>query len=164
MARYYRGAYREHYKGVGRLRTDQTRIAPGSAESTEAAENKFEGQAQIVRGVADPAPGARVLEIGCQRGETLSRLAAELGIEAHGIEPSERDAEIARAAGVDCFAGPLEAYEPGERRFDLVQMFHVLEHLHEPLEVLMTIRSWLAPGGSLLIASWLVVAIERARG
>ena len=151
MARYYRGAYREHYKGVGRLRTDQTRIAPGSAESTEAAENKFEGQAQIVRGVADPAPGARVLEIGCQRGETLSRLAAELGIEAHGIEPSERDAEIARAAGVDCFAGPLEAYEPGERRFDLVQMFHVLEHLHEPLEVLMTIRSWLAPGGSLLI-------------
>jgi 2-polyprenyl-3-methyl-5-hydroxy-6-metoxy-1,4-benzoquinol methylase len=151
MARYYRGAYREHYKGVGRLRADQTRIAPGSDESKQAAASKFEAQALIVRRVANPAPGARVLEIGCQRGETLSHLVAELGIEAHGIEPSERDAECARAAGVACFAGPIEAYEPGARRFDLVQMFHVLEHLHEPLELLITIRSWLAPGGSLLI-------------
>jgi SAM-dependent methyltransferase len=151
MARYYRGAYREHYKTVARFRDDQTRIEAGSLESQQAAQRKFEGQAQIVRHVTKLAPGARVLEIGCQRGETLSWLKAELGIAAHGIEPSEKEAEQARAAGVDCFAGPIEAYDPGELRFDLVQMFHVLEHLHEPLEVLITIRSWLAPGGSLLI-------------
>jgi 2-polyprenyl-3-methyl-5-hydroxy-6-metoxy-1,4-benzoquinol methylase len=151
MARYYRGAYREQYKTVGRMRDDHTRIEPGSAESAQAARGKFQAQAQIVRRVANPAPGARVLEIGCQRGETLAQLAAELGIEAHGIEPGEHEAECARSAGVDCFAGPLEAYEPGARRFDLVQMFHVLEHLHEPLEILIKIRSWLVPGGSLLI-------------
>ena len=33
MARYYRGAYREHYRGVGRLRGDESRVAPGSAEA-----------------------------------------------------------------------------------------------------------------------------------
>lgn len=151
MARYYRSAYREQYRVVGRLRADQTRIAPGGDEATQTVRQGFENQALVVRRIAKTAPGARVLEIGCQCGETLRLLDAELGIEAHGIEPSERQAEVANQAGVRCFAGTLEQYDPGSLLFDQIQMFHVLEHLHEPLAALLSIRSWLVRGGALVV-------------
>jgi len=72
-------------------------------------------------------------------------------LHAFGIEPGEREAEQARQAGIDCFTGALEDFEPGERRFDHVQWFHVLEHVHEPLAALLKLRSLLEPGGTLLI-------------
>jgi SAM-dependent methyltransferase len=82
---------------------------------------------------------------------TLRLMREARGIEAHGIEPGESEAEEARQAGVNCFTGTLESYDPGELQFDQIQLFHVLEHLHEPLESLVRLRSLLKPGGLLLV-------------
>ena len=95
--------------------------------------------------------GAKVLEIGCRHGKTLELMRERRPLQAFGIEPGEDEAEQARHAGIDCFAGSLADYEPGERRFDLVQWFHVLEHVHEPLAALLKLRPLLEPGGSLLV-------------
>ncbi len=149
MARYYATSYRIHYGSVGATRADGTRITPDSPDWEEYTDGRYQQQARLVAPLLQP--GARVLEMGCRYGRTLSLLAEHHGIFPHGIEPGEADAEKARQAGVDCFTGTVENYDPGETRFDLIQSFHVLEHVHDPLAVLTRLRNWLAPGGKLLV-------------
>lgn len=149
MARYYATSYRTHYGSVGAIRADGTRITPESPDWEAYTDSRYQHQAELVAPLIKP--GAKVLEMGCRYGRTLSLLAQQHGAIPYGIEPGEADAEKARQAGVDCFTGTVENYEPGETRFDLIQSFHVLEHVHDPLAVLLRLRSWLAPGGKLLV-------------
>jgi SAM-dependent methyltransferase len=98
------------------------------------------------------------LEIGSGTGWMLAALRAR-GWRAAG---SERSAHAARAAhavgGVPMFVGGLDAVRP-EPVLDLVIMFHVLEHLADPLAELRAAAARLRPGGALVlglpnIASW----------
>jgi SAM-dependent methyltransferase len=151
MSEYYRSTYRKHYGGVGYVGADGKATSPGDPGYEQALLGWHEQQAHNALAVTSPSPGASVLEVGCRHGKTLLLMQARAGIVPFGIEPGEEEAEQARQAGVDCFAGPLEAFEPGEQRFDQVQWFHVLEHVHEPLAALLKLRSLLKPGGSLLV-------------
>lgn len=96
-------------------------------------------------------PGARVLDVGCSTGYTLSLFAGE-GHHAHGVEPSAVLSQMAReryGLVVDtCFVERAEQLPPGQ---DLVMLSHVLEHLMDPAQMLAAIRSCLAPGGRLFI-------------
>jgi len=150
MAEYYAAGYREHYEKVG------YKLAGGDVkfgdENFDAAQEKWhEVQAKNARILGETKAGDRVLEIGCRHGRTLSLMKAELEIDAHGIEPGRDEAEKAKKSGISCFVGTIEEYDPGELRFDQIQSFHVLEHLHDPLSALVRMRSWLAPGGRMLI-------------
>lgn len=151
MNEYYRSTYRKHYGGVGYVGPDGQRAAPGDAGYEAALHHWHSPQADNAISLGQPAPGDAVLEIGCRHGRTLELMRERAGIVPYGIEPGENEAEQARAVGVDCFTGPLEAFDPGERRFDQVQWFHVLEHVHEPLQALVTLRAWLKPTGRLVI-------------
>jgi SAM-dependent methyltransferase len=151
MAEYYRSTYRKHYGGVGYVGADGKRVSPGEPGYEETLLRWHEGQANNALALAEPAPGAHVLEIGCRHGKTLQLMQQKRGIVGFGVEPGENEAEEARQAGIDCFTGSLEELEPGERRFDQVQWFHVLEHVHEPLEALIKLRGLLKPTGTLLI-------------
>jgi SAM-dependent methyltransferase len=97
---------------------------------------------------AGVARGARVLDAGAGRG----RLVAELrrrGYDAAGIEPSARGAAAAAAAGLPVRAQSLA--EHSETGLDALVLWHVLEHLDDPLAALERVRGWLAPGGALLV-------------
>ncbi len=103
---------------------------------------------QLLRGTP---PGGRVLDVGCGRGVALSTV-ANRGYEAHGFEISD----IA-AAGID----PRVQLRVGDQladaafpdgHFDLVVMWHVLEHLLNPGETLHEIQRILKPGGRLAVA------------
>jgi SAM-dependent methyltransferase len=94
----------------------------------------------------------RVLDIGCGGGRFLAHLAAS-GWECHGTELTARTA--ARAAeypGIRLRTGPLttEAYPAGY--FDVISLWHVLEHLPDPDRTLRDCRRWLAPDGVLTLA------------
>lgn len=95
--------------------------------------------------------GARVLDVGCSTGYTLS-LFAEDGHQAHGIEPSSVLSQMAReryGLRVDtCFVERADQLPPGQ---DLVMLSHVLEHLMAPAPMLAAIRASLGPGGRLFI-------------
>jgi 2-polyprenyl-3-methyl-5-hydroxy-6-metoxy-1,4-benzoquinol methylase len=97
-------------------------------------------------------PGLRLLDVGCGAGIYLEAMQAR-GWEAWGVEPSPDQAEAVRRRLKlpleRVFAGRAEnaTFPPGS--FDLVTMFHVLEHLHEPVTVLTMVRSWLREGGTL---------------
>ena len=94
----------------------------------------------------------RALDIGCGDGEFLSVL-QDLGWECHGTELTEVTARRASAvAGLRIRAGALGAddYPPGQ--FDVVSLWHVLEHLPDPDRTLRDCARWLAQDGLLLVA------------
>jgi SAM-dependent methyltransferase len=151
MAEYYRSTYRKHYGSVGYIGPDGRRAAPGDEGYEAALQHWHEPQADNALALGETPSGARVLEIGCRHGRTLELMRERRRIEPFGVEPGEAEAEQARAAGITCFTGSLEEFEPGEQRFDQIQWFHVLEHVHEPLRALVRLRSWLSPEGRMLI-------------
>jgi SAM-dependent methyltransferase len=104
-----------------------------------------------VRGVL--SPGARILDIGCGRG-TLVRMARDAGYEAYGIErPSPEEHPVQNV-----FYKDLAECGFPDGHFQLVTIWHVLEHLRDPLTTLAEIRRILAPGG------WLSVAVPNFGG
>ena len=151
MAEYYATGYREHYGDVGYPMAGGGHAKPGDANFATAMDTWHRAQADNARALGETKASDCVLEIGCRHGRTLTLMREQLGIEAYGIEPGLEEAEKARAAGVSCFVGTIEDYDPGELRFDQIQSFHVLEHLHDPLAALLRMRRWLKPGGRMVI-------------
>jgi 2-polyprenyl-3-methyl-5-hydroxy-6-metoxy-1,4-benzoquinol methylase len=151
MSEYYRSTYRQHYGAVAYVNSEGRRFSVGEPGYEAALLGWHDLQANNALLLAQTAPGASVLEVGCRHGKTLSLMRERRGITAFGIEPGENEAEEARQAGIDCFTGALEDFDPGERRFDQVQCFHVLEHVNDPLAALIKMGSWLKPNGKLLL-------------
>ncbi|MBI4322997.1 MAG: class I SAM-dependent methyltransferase [Candidatus Omnitrophica bacterium] len=91
------------------------------------------------------------LDMGCGDGWMLDALRRQ-GWSVLGIE---RTPQSARAAwvehGVPAIAGGLEAIQ-ARPCADLIIMFHVLEHLPDPLEALCQCAARLKPGGWLLVS------------
>ena len=96
-------------------------------------------------------PGARVLDVGCGRGLALRAL-TQAGYEAHGFERSSDAVQ-----GIDPrvqvrIADDLSAADYPENYFDAVIIWHVLEHVRNPGEVLLEIARILKPGGRIIVA------------
>ncbi len=96
-----------------------------------------------------PSPG-RVLDVGCGRGPFLEMLARR----GHAVRGTELSAATAANACPDV---PVDVGEltPGRYppdSFDLVSVWHVLEHTRRPDEVLAAAHGALRPGGALMIA------------
>ena len=99
-----------------------------------------------------PHPAGKVLDIGCATGDFLESM-RWYGWDAYGIEPSSRAAAYAREIRhLDVFTGTLEEapYEDGS--FDIVTLWHVLEHVPDPVGTLRRIRRLLKPDGLLVFA------------
>jgi SAM-dependent methyltransferase len=151
MSEYYRTTYRRHYGSVGYAGPDGQPVSPADPAYQQTLLAWHQQQADNALTLVQPTPGASVLEIGCRQGKTLELLRTRCSIVPFGIEPGEDEAAQARAAGIDCFTGSLEDFEPEGRRFDHVQWFHVLEHVHDPLAALLKVRTLLQPHGTLLV-------------
>ncbi len=99
------------------------------------------------------SPGISLLDVGCGAGFFL-RIAARLGAEVQGVEPSDIAASRARESGISVFTGTVEYYagSSGDRQFDLITANHVLEHTPDPVRTLGVMKGLLAPGGVIWIA------------
>jgi len=97
------------------------------------------------------APGARVLDVGCGRGVILGPL-ADKGFEVHGLEISAEAARGADPRAEIRIAESLKAAEYRSDSFDEVIIWHVLEHVSDPVGTLREIHRILKPGGRLVVA------------
>jgi 2-polyprenyl-3-methyl-5-hydroxy-6-metoxy-1,4-benzoquinol methylase len=110
---------------------------------------------QILRRVRKPplADVGSALDIGCSSGDYLAYLRT-LGWKVYGIELDEEAARHAREHfGIDVRAGAAEhtLNEFPDMSFDVVTMWHVLEHLFDPSLVLAQVHRVLKPGGILIL-------------
>lgn len=94
-----------------------------------------------------PAP-RRVLDVGCGSGQ-LGRLLRDRGHHVVGIDACPPREELDEFIKSDLTAGiPVDP----ERRFDVVVLADVLEHMPNPLALLSEARTFLAPEGSILVS------------
>jgi len=116
----------------------------------EAAIRVFRGARVAAVSRAHPAPGA-VLDVGCGRGLMLAELARR-DWQAVGVEISEAASRHAREElGLDVRIGELADCHFPAASFDVVTLFHVLEHLRDPEAALTEARRVTAPEGRLLV-------------
>ncbi len=98
------------------------------------------------------AAGKQLLDAGCYDGRFLARLPAEVrkvgvDIDAPALERGRR--EFA-SHGIEFVHGDFESFRyPG--RPDTITLFHVLEHLPRPVEVLRNLRAHAGPGTRLVV-------------
>jgi SAM-dependent methyltransferase len=98
------------------------------------------------------AAGRRLLDIGCARGLMLAA-ARDEGWEVVGLELNAETAHHAhKVLGLDVRAVDIRDAGFSDASFDVVTLWHVLEHLPQPVEVLREAHRVLEPGGLLVVA------------
>lgn len=94
-----------------------------------------------------------ILDVGCGSGNFLHCM-KQSGFSAFGIEPSGTGSSYARTElGVDIYHGMIEDYlvQNSGRRFDVITLLNVLEHLVCPAETLLQLGKLLPRDGVLTI-------------
>ena len=94
-------------------------------------------------------PG-RLLDIGSGSGDFLLEMRAA-GWDVHGLDISPAACEATRKRGMDTFNGQLFDAPYPEQSFDLITMWDVLEHVHDPMGHLQRICNLLVPNGRYVV-------------
>ena len=97
---------------------------------------------------------AQVLDIGCNLGTFLAALRDRTGCSVVGLEPAPTPAQFAREhlhldVREACLEDVVDSFAAAS--FDLITLWHVLEHLWAPRRTLDIIRCLLKPGGKLIV-------------
>ena len=104
----------------------------------------------LVRRYKSLDTGSRVLDLGCGAGTFLARLVEETGAAGFGVDFKD----LSSLPWMDSFTfcrGTLAEQDFDETRFDLITLWHFLEHDYTPLETLARARALLAPQGRMII-------------
>lgn len=129
LSRFY---FREYYRGSGRL----------------AAAFEFLKSARVVAG----RPAGRLLDVGCGDGAFLEAM-QKRGWEGWGVETAQDGAALARARpGLTIIEKPLPGGGLPAGQFDMVTLWHSIEHMEDPAAVLNEARRVLKDGGTLFLA------------
>ena len=107
-------------------------------------------KARVVSRHLELSPATQVLDVGCAVGTFLAHLHRMSGAQVAGVDFKDLStAETLREVEFHCglfYEAPL-----ADRRFDLVTMWHFLEHDYDPVRSLATAHRVLRPGGTLVI-------------
>ena len=150
MSGLYSGAYVEATYGADGLRRAFDRITALPAE-------KSDNAGRVTRVVEyakqhfghDKAPS--VLDVGSGLCVFLHRLKMQTGWRCTALDPDARAAQHAReVVGVDAIVGDFMHIAP-EKRYDLLTLNKVLEHVFDPTAMLAKAHSYLEPRGAMYI-------------
>lgn len=104
-------------------------------------------RAAVVRAVKT---SGRLLDYGCGNG-AFAQWMSRHGFEAVGLEPFSLGAPRT-AENLTLIREPLESAAPKLDRFDVITLWHVLEHVPNPVELLKSLRNLLKEDGALIIS------------
>lgn len=106
-------------------------------------------------------PG-RLLDVGCGTGEFLFEM-QQHGWEVEGIEPDEAAVKYAREhLGLQVKVGGEKELAGVEKQYDVLTLWHVLEHVSSPQKLLAHCENLLAEGGLLLVAVPNIASLDAA--
>lgn len=93
----------------------------------------------------------RLLDIGCGYGFFLQEMRSR-GWQVQGIEVSQVGRQYAQGKwGIQVYSQPLEELALPENSFDVITLFYVIEHVHDPLGLVIEVKRVLKPGGLILL-------------
>lgn len=105
-------------------------------------------------------PGSRVLDLGAGDGR-LARALARAGHRVTAVEPFR---EVPAGSGLTVLRKSVDEVDLPEASFDAAALWHVLEHLPDPLSALERVRRWLVPGGRVLVGVPNVESVQARLG
>lgn len=147
----------EHYPPQYESYTDQTVQTKRNWLLQKAVQH---GTNKRCRFVTNHKRTGKLLDIGCAMGGFLLGMRDQGAWTLAGVEVNQAVAAAARERhGLDVFAGTLEQANFPTASFDVVTLWDVFEHLHDPLHALTEIQRILRPDGIVVIrvpnlASW----------
>jgi 2-polyprenyl-3-methyl-5-hydroxy-6-metoxy-1,4-benzoquinol methylase len=99
-----------------------------------------------------PMAGMSVLDVGCGWAQALLHFKSK-GADCHGFDPADEAVAHGRKNGLDVVKAGMDQMDVfGGKRFDVVTLMNVLEHVADPIGVLTEIRAKvLKPNGVLVI-------------
>ena len=143
MSRFYPADYRPHRR-ARKIRRAGKRVSWWARLSGRSSPERDGGLEWVGQG--------RLLDFGCGGGNYLRRMAD------HGWRVTGLDAAVGAVAtvqselGLPALVGSLPHPELEPASFDVVTMWHSLEHVHDPLQTLRDSFRLLIPGGRLVVA------------
>lgn len=93
-----------------------------------------------------------ILDVGCGEGSFLSNLNKNL-FEANGLEINKEGADICQKKNLKVYRQNLQNTDFKEKKFDVITLWHVLEHLDDPISTLKKASDILNKNGILLLST-----------
>lgn len=101
------------------------------------------------------SPLINYLDIGCGDGRYLRSIESSNGISRsniYGLELNKQTVDSLRREGFEVFSERVETCDAiHAKSISLATMFHVIEHVEDPVKVIAKISEWMIPGGILAI-------------
>ncbi len=136
---FYADDYRVAYKGT---------FTPKSKHILRAGKVALSRRKVLADLLAKPL---KILDVGTGGGE-FAYLLQSLGHEVNGIEPNKGYAEFSRQEyGLNVQVGFIQDIDQPDQSFDLITIWHVLEHTENPYVVLTKLHALLKPQGILVV-------------
>jgi trans-aconitate methyltransferase len=131
--------------------TPEGTMAADAPEYDKVKSTLLTGRAHNALSLAYVQPGDRVLQLGCGAGETLVVQREALGIECCGVELSATLADLAAEQRIDVQVSSLDAPDFDFQELDVVEAFHFLQRIPDPLAWLQRCWDCLAVGGRIVV-------------
>lgn len=104
--------------------------------------------------VGEHCQSGSILDIGCSEGQFLNQLTRFGDWKTFGIEPDTKATKEAfQRYGLNIINGDAQCINFPPDHFDVVTMWDVIEHLHNPKQILQVIHKILKPSGVLIIST-----------
>jgi SAM-dependent methyltransferase len=105
---------------------------------------------------------AAVLDVGCGNGQFLYD-ARRLGWKVLGLDPDATALVHAQQHGLDVILGDITRLAEHHACFDVITLSHVIEHVHDPVALLLACHDLLRPGGRLWLETPNLASMGHAR-
>lgn len=104
-----------------------------SSQNKEDTERRYGQFKAIIR-------GKDILDFGCGIGDFLIR-SKKIARSVYGVEPEIKHVPYYKEHGIDVYSSLKEI--PKEKYFDVITLFHVLEHLKDPVSMLKKLKTYM---------------------
>jgi 2-polyprenyl-3-methyl-5-hydroxy-6-metoxy-1,4-benzoquinol methylase len=113
--------------------------------------DRYSSHERILAMLQELPAGSSILDVGSASGYFGERLAGR-GYHVVGVEQDEASASIAAAFYDEFIVADIESGLPLSRKFDVILLADILEHLRQPLKVLVHLRDYLSSRGKFVIS------------